>query len=291
MIPKLKHILCNLLYCLNDRIYLKLIFKLRMGKSLNFSNCQTFNEKLQWLKLYNRQELLTSLVDKIKVKEYIGEIIGNKYIVPTLLVWNSTKEISEIDIESLPQAFVVKTNHSGGNTGVEIFTDKSKINIKLLRKKMNSSLKTDIYKLFREWPYKNVEKKIFVEEYLGSDITDYKFFCFNGYVDSVMICTDRDSGDTKYYFFNKDWNLLKYNIRGKQAPDDFSLPRPKNLGKMFEIASLLSKGFPFVRIDLYNIEGNIYFGEMTFFPASGLDKNLLPETDKYFGKLININRR
>ena len=269
-----------------DKLYLKLLFRAHMGYFMDFDNPRTFNEKLQWLKLYNRRPAYTDLVDKINVKEKIAGIIGEECIIPTIKVWDNISEITPEEIAKLPNKFVMKTNHSGGNSGVSICKDKNRWNAGEALQKMKTSLKADIYSRYREWPYKNVRKRVFVEEYLGDDITDYKFFCYDGYAESVMVAYDRQAGDTKFYFFDKDWNLKRYNVRGKEAPADFTKPKPKSIDRMFEIASELSKGFPFVRVDLYNIDGNIYFGEMTFYPASGLDPNLLPETDLHFGNLI-----
>ena len=154
------------------------------------------------------------------------------------------------------------------------------------------SIKSDIYTRFREWPYKNVKKRIIAEELIATTepggLADYKFSCYNGVATDVMICMERDTGNTKFYFFDEDWQLLRYNKRGIAAPKDFTLPRPKNLDKMFEIAGVLSRGIPYLRVDLYNVDGKIYFGEMTFYPQSGLDKNLLPETELLFGSRIKI---
>jgi hypothetical protein len=275
---------------MNDDLYLKLCFRFEMGSGLNYSCCETMNEKLQWLKLNNRRAEMTDIVDKINVKSYIAHKIGQEYIVPTLKVWNNPDEITEEEIRQLPNSFVIKTNHSGGNTGVYICKDKKALNLDTVRFKMSKSLKSDIYARYREWPYKNVQKRIFAEEYLGADLVDYKFNCFNGDVDSVMLCIGRqESGGTKFYFFDKDWNLRRYNKAGKAAPEGFTLPKPEGMDKMFEIASKLSIGFPFVRVDLYNIKGRIYFGELTFYPASGFDSNLLPETDLYFGNKIDLS--
>lgn len=268
-----------------DKLYLKVCFYLEMGTTLNLKVPQTFNEKLQWLKLYNRKPEYTMMVDKILVKEYIADIIGREYVVPILGVWDNP---DEIDYDSLPDKFVLKTNHSGGNTGVVIVKDKAKIDKEFVRRKLQTSLKSDIYKRYREWPYKNVKKKIFAETYLGDELIDYKFSCFDGYVDSVMICLDRQLGDPKFYFFDSQWNLRRYNKRGINAPKDFTIPKPEKIDDMFDLASKISRNFPYSRIDLYNINGKIYFGEITFFPASGFDANLLPETDEYFGSLINL---
>lgn len=257
-----------------------------MGKELNLDNPQTFSEKLQWLKLYNRKPEYTQMVDKYEAKKYVARIIGEEYIIPTLGVWD---KFDDIDFDSLPNQFVLKTTHGGGNTGVVICRNKTLFNKDEARRKLNKSLKMCIYKNFREWPYKNVKKRIIAEALIGDgQIEDYKFSCYNGEATDVMICIDRDSGDTKFYFFDRNWELLRYNKRGLAAPKEFSLPRPQNLDKMFEIASVLSKNIPYLRVDLYNINGRIYFGETTFFPQSGFDPNLLPSTEVLFGSRIKL---
>ena len=271
---------------LSDRNYIKFQFRVLMGRKLDLDNPKTMNEKLQWLKLYNRNKLLTNLVDKLEVKKIIGDKIGKEYIIPTLSIWDCP---SEIEIDNLPDKFVIKTNHSGGNTGVVVCPEKSNIDLNDVKKKMNNSLKSSIYKIYGEWPYKNVNRKIFAEAYLGNNLTDYKFYCFNGYVDSVMLCLNRESGNPKFYFFDKEWNLRRYNKAGKIAPKNFSIPKPDGIEEMFKIAEKLSMGFPMVRVDLYNINGKIYFGELTFFPNSGYDPNRLPEADLYFGNLIDLS--
>ena len=139
-----------------------------------------------------------------------------------------------------------------------------------------------------EWPYRNVERKIFAEEYLGDNLTDYKFYCFNGEADVVLNCIERSTGHPKFYFFDREWNLRRLNKRGKEAPEGFTLPKPEGMDEMFVIAGKLSEGLPFARIDLYNVEGKIYFGEITLFPDSGFDRNRLPEADLYFGEKIEL---
>ena len=268
-----------------DKLYLQICFYLEMGKKLDLKNPKTMNEKLQWLKLYNRKPEYTTMVDKILVKDYVAKIIGKDYIVPLLGVWDTP---DQIDFDALPSQFVLKTNHSGGNTGVVIVKDKSKIDRESIKEKLQISLKSDIYARYREWPYKNVERKVFAEAYLGDDLADYKFYCYNGYADAVMICVDRQIGDPKFYFFDKEWTLKRYNKRGKEAPADFTLPKLDGVDKMFELASVLSKDIPYARVDFYNINGHIYFGEITFFPASGFDTNRLPESDLLFGQMIKL---
>lgn len=278
---------CNFLFP-DGELYLKLLFRLYMGKKLILNPPQVFSEKLQWLKLYNRHSEYTRMVDKYAVKEYVAQKIGKQYIIPTLGVWNS---VDEIDYNILPDQFVLKTTHGGGSGGVVVCKDKSKFDREMARKCLQRSMKTDIYKILREWPYKNVKKCIIAEQYMedeGGVLNDYKFSCFNGYVNDVMVCIDRQKHDTKFYFFDRDWKLLPLNIRGKTAPANFTLPKPTCIDEMFEIASKLSEGLPYARIDLYAIRGKAYFGEITFYPQSGFDKNLLPETEKLYGNLIHL---
>ena len=274
---------------MQDEALLNRKYEAIFGKRLNLDNPQTFNEKLQWLKLYDRNPEYTIMVDKYKVRDYIKEKIGEEYLIPLIGVWDNP---DDIDFDALPDKFVLKCNHSSG-LGMCICKDKSKLNIENVKSELKKGLAQDYYLTGREWPYKNVPRKIIAEKYMtdtsdSSDFTDYKFFCFNGYVDCVMVCLERSSGDTKFYFFDSNWNLKRLNTRGKNAPDGFTISKPSQMDKMFEIAAKLSKGLPFVRIDLYQSNDHIYFGEITFFPDSGFDANLLPETDKYFGNLIHL---
>lgn len=266
-----------------EQFYLKILYRLKMGKKLNLVSPKTMNEKLQWLKLNNRKPELTVMADKVRVKEYVAKIIGEEHIIPTLGVWN---HFDEIPIDILPSQFVLKTNHSGGSTGVVICKNKEEINWKVVKRKLEKSLKRDISYTLGEWPYRNIKRKILAETYMGDDIIDYKFYCFNGYADVVLMCLERSTGHPKFYFFDRDWRLRRLNIRGKEAPDDFTLPKPEGMDEMFRIASVLSEGIPFVRVDLYYINDKVYFGEMTFYPDSGYDRNRLPEADNYFGDKI-----
>lgn len=275
-------------FALKDEMYLKVLYYLYMGKRLYLDNPQTMNEKLQWLKLYDRKPIYHTMVDKLLAKEYYGKLLGQEYIISTLGQWD---RFDDIDFDKLPSKFVLKTNHSGGSMGVVICNDKSKLDRNRTKKQLNKSLRDDIYKSFAEWPYKGIKKQIFAEELIGNEgeeLVDYKFYCFDGYVDAVLICVDRQIGDPKFYFFDKDWNLKRYNKRGQMAPEGFTIPKPENIDKMFELAAKISKGIPHLRVDLYNVNGRIYFGEATFFTASGFDVNRLPEADLHFGSLIKL---
>lgn len=278
-------IIIRLYFLFPERMYLKIRYYLEMGKPLDLDNPKTMNEKLQWLKLYNRKPEYTHMVDKVLVKDYVAKLIGEKYVIPTLGVWD---HFDEIDFDQLPEQFVLKTNHSGGSLGVVICNDKNNMDKVAAKKKLESSLKQDISKTHGEWPYRDVKRKIFAEMYLGDDLTDYKFYCFDGNADVVMNCIERNTGHPKFYFFDKEWKLRRLNRRGKEAPDGFTLPKPDGMDEMFDIAAKLSEGLPYARIDLYNVEGKIYFGEITFFPDSGFDSNRLPEADLYFGEKIKL---
>lgn len=273
-------------------IYVRYLYKKYMGKRLDLSNPKTFNEKLQWLKLYDHNPKYPMLVDKNESKKEVARKIGEQHIIPTIGVWN---RFEDIPFGEFPDRFILKTTHDSGS--VVICKDIKSFDYENARRIITDSLNNDYYLKGREWPYKNIARRIIAEAYMCDDssidleqqeLTDYKFYCFNGYVDCVMICFDRKSGDTKFYFFDRDWNLKRINKRGKAAPKNFTLPKPQCLDEMFRIASELSKGIPFVRVDLYQSNGEVYFGEMTFYPQSGFDPNYLPETDLYFGKMIDL---
>ena len=189
----------NYLSFIPDKTFLKMKYKLMMGTKLDLENPKTFNEKLQWLKLHDRNPEYTKMVDKYEAKEYVANIIGKEYIIPTLGVWD---KFDDIDFDALPNEFVLKPTHTSGN--VFICKDKSKIDYKKLKKQVNKWLKRDYYRIHREWPYKNVKPRIIAEEYMENkdhtSIKDYKFYCFNGQADYVMICTGRETGHPRFYF-------------------------------------------------------------------------------------------
>ena len=285
-------IITNLFRWLPDKQYLSLLYCLKMGKWIDWKNPKTFNEKLQWLKVYNRKQEYTTMVDKAEAKLYAASIIGEEHIIPTLGIWD---RFNEIDFEALPDRFVLKTTNGGGGCGVVICKGKATFNKLEAKKKLERSLHSSIYQNYREWPYKNIQPRIIAEKFMSDslqegsgELRDYKFFCVNGIAHNVMLCYGRQSGNTKFYFFDKEWNLLRLNKMGLTAPNNFSMPKPKSMDEMFRLAGKLSEGIPFVRVDLYNVDGKIYFGEITFFPQSGFDSNLLPNTDRMFGNLIQL---
>lgn len=274
---------------LDDETYVRLIYFIQFHKRLNLKNPQTFSEKLQWLKLYNRKPEYTKMVDKYAVKDYVTSIIGSEYVIPTLGVWDRPEDI---EWDKLPNQFVLKTTHGGGNEGVVICRDKNTFDRNIAVEKLNKSLKQDIYRELREWPYKDVPKRILAEQFISpapdeNDLPDYKFFCFDGEVKALFIGTERGSGDVKFDYFDAEFNhldLIQYHpMSGKK----FS--KPKNFEEMKQVASKLSKGIPQVRIDLYNVNGKIYFGEMTFYHHGGMMPFHPQKWDIIFGNWIKIN--
>ena len=269
---------------LPDKIYLSLKFKYKMGHFLNLENPQTFNEKLQWLKLYNRKPEYTIMVDKHEVKKYVADIIGEEYIIPTLGVWN---HFDEIDFDKLPNQFVLKCTHDSG--GLVICKDKNKLDLKAAKQKIEKSLKQNYYWFGREWPYKDVKPRIIAEKYMidesGYELKDYKFFCFNGEPKMMFIATDRGS-DTKFDFYDIDFNHLPFTNGHPNA--NKKIKRPKNYSKMLALAAKLSFGIPHVRVDFYNINGKIYFGELTFFHWSGLVPFEPEEWDYKLGNWLKL---
>lgn len=262
-----------------------------MKKILHLKNPKTFNEKLQWLKLYDRNPDYSKMVDKYEVREYIKEKIGEEYLIPLLGIWDS---FDEIDFDGLPNQFVLKCTHNSG--GVVICKDKSTFDFEKAKNRMNYSLKNNYYWSGREWPYKDVKPRIIAEKYMSNDgdveteLTDYKFSCFNGRVDNVMLCLERSTGDVKFRYFDKEWNLLRYDVQGKALPKGYTIPKPEKMDEMFELAKKLSEGIRYLRVDLYCAENKIYFGELTFFPQSGFDTDILVETDELFGSYLDLKR-
>lgn len=274
--------------CLPDRIYLSIAYRAKLGRRLNFNDPKTFNEKIQWIKLNRHDPVLNTLVDKYLVKDVVATIIGKEYIIPTIGAWTS---FDEIDFSTLPNQFVLKCNHDSHS--VVICQDKEKLDYVAAKKRLEGGLKRNYFWHGREWAYKDVKPMIIAEPYIADqndELVDYKFFCFKDFVDSVMVCSDRKSGDPKFYFVDKEWNVLKYNKRAIENPEGFIVDKPKNLDEMYELAKKLSvfSKMPFVRIDLYNVDGRIYFGEFTFSPDNGMDPNILESTDEYFGKMMNL---
>ena len=272
------------LYRMSDKDYLKILFKLMTQKELNLNNPKSFNEKLQWLKLNDRKKEYTQMVDKYEVKKYVSDKIGEEYIIPTLGIYNSW---SDIDINNLPKQFVIKCTHDSG--GIVICKDKNKFDFDKAREKINKNLNKNFYYSGREWPYKNVKPRIIIEKYMEDtetkELRDYKFFCFNGKVKFFKVDFDRFK-QHKANYFDITGNILPFGE--VICPPDFNkeIKMPDNLNKMIELAEKIAKDTIFVRVDFYNVNEKIYFGEITFFPASGFGKFVPDEWDKKIGDML-----
>lgn len=276
----------DMLRYLPDKLYLKCVYKAIMGKKLNLYPPKTFNEKLQWLKIYDKKPEYTRMVDKYEVRKYIKDIIGEDYLIPLLGVYNY---FEQIEFDKLPNSFVLKCTHDSG--GVVICKDKSELNIDEARIKINKSLVKNYYYHCREWPYKNVEPRIVCEKYIvdesGKELKDYKFMCFNGEVKCSFICLNRNSSNgLNVDFYDRDWNSMPFERH--YPASGISIPKPKNYDKMIEFAEKLSKDIPFVRVDFYEPNGKLYFGELTFYPGSGFEEFTPDLYDYLLGSWIEL---
>lgn len=298
-----RHFVAALLYrfggWIPDKRYLRIIYWLNMRKRLNLDHPKTFTEKLQWLKLYYRHPQLTTLVDKLEVKKIVAEIIGEEYVIPTLGSWSS---VEEIEWEKLPDQFVLKTNHDGGNFGVVICKDKKSFDKKKAMKRLNQSLRRNTYLLGREWPYKNVKRRIFAEQYIENtslgELVDYKFYCFNGNPKCLCICSGRTNSKNAVDcdFYDMDFN----HIDMTQPPHKNSknhIDKPNCFNEMKLVLEKLSNilvvndKIPHVRIDLYEANGNIYFGEYTFFDSGGMALFSPNKWNEIFGDMIKLPKK
>lgn len=272
-----------------DKAFLKMAYRTYLRKKLNLDNPTTFNEKLQWLKLNDRKPEYTVYVDKYLVREHIKNTIGEQYLIPLLGVWDDPEKI---DFDALPDQFVLKCNHNSGR-GMCICTDKSKIDINKVKKGLKKGLKENYYLSGREWPYKNVPRRIIAEKYMvdesGYELKDYKFFCFDGEVKALFIATDRGSKteETKFDFYDAEFNHLPFTNGHPNANKE--IKKPQSFEEMKRLAEVLSKGIPQVRVDFYDINGKVYFGELTFSHWSGFVPFVPEEWDYTFGSWIDID--
>ncbi len=273
-----------------DKIYIKWLYRLKMGKKLDLKNPKTFSEKLQWLKLYNRQPEYTMMVDKSTVKDYVAGIIGEKYIIPTIGVWDKPEDI---EWDRLPNQFVLKTTHGGGSSGVVICKDKDTFDRQQAIIKLKKSFKQDIYRSLREWPYKNVPRRILAEQYIEpdsvtNDLPDYKFFCFNGQPQYCQVISGRNDKEC-VDFFDINWVHQPFHEPRYLPFADGCLKKPNQYEKMWKLAESLAEGKPFSRIDFFNVRDVVYFGEITFFPTSGFGGFDPQSYDELFGGMISHN--
>lgn len=274
----------------SDKLYLGVLYFCRVLRPLSFTNPKTFTAKLQWMKVnYNKTPLHTQLVDKYGVRDYISKTIGEQYLFPLLGVWDNA---DDIDLNALPDKFVLKTTHDSG--GVWICQDKKIFSqnwggVKLL---INNRLQTNYYPVGREYPYKNVHPRVIAEKFMvdesGNDLRDYKFFCFDGEPQILFYASERFMGGvTRFDFYDINRKRLPFSAKGHPYSGK-SLDGVKNYDEMVEIARKLSKGFPHVRIDLYNINGRIYFGEFTFHHDGGFVPFIPREWDRKVGDMLRL---
>lgn len=273
---------------MDDEKYLKKKYFLKMGRELNLEKPVTFNEKMQWLKIHDRKDIYTTMVDKYEAKKYVADRIGKEHIIPTLGLYN---KFDDIDFDKLPSQFVIKCTHDSG--GLVICKDKNKFDRRLAKKKIKKSLRKNYYYTHREWPYKNVKPRIIVEKYMENkkdgELRDYKLFCFDGKFKVMFIATNRQGvGDTYFDFFDNKFKHLLFTNGHPNAP---VLPhKPENFDEMIDLAEKLSQNIPQVRVDFYDIDGKLYFGEMTFFHWSGFVPFEPEKWDKKLGDLIDLNK-
>lgn len=286
----------NILVCsVFPRQFSKRQFKKFLGQKLNLSNPVGLNEKITWLKLntYKHNPLITKCSDKYAVREYITECGCQEILNELYGVW---KKAEDICWEDLPSSFVLKCNHGCGYN--ILCSEKELINIDDACIKLNRWLREDYWLIFAEFQYKDIPKRIICEKYLGKSIVDYKFYCFNGKPLYVLVCVGRSDGkqshsfgyeDPKFYFFNRDWEMSLLTKDSLNNPID--IEPPKNIEQMWIIVEKLCKPFPFVRVDLYDANGKVVFGELTFTPSAGLDTGRLPEADRLFGELLILDKK
>lgn len=272
---------------LPDKQYLEAKYRYIFGKHLDLENPQSYSEKLQWLKLYDRDSRYSAMVDKIAVKPLVEQLIGSEHIIKTIAYWDKPEDI---EWDKLPNKFVLKTAHGGGMEGVLICRDKSTFDIGRAIKKLNKAYSQDLYKVNREWPYKMVPKRILAEEYMEDEfgeLRDYKFFCFDGVVRALFVATERTKREEPFFnFFDENYKPLPMKQGHPVAP---KIPlKPKCFDEMKEIAGVLSKGYPHVRVDLYEINGKVYFGEYTFYHFGGMVPFEPEEWDYKFGCWLQL---
>lgn len=280
-----RHLIIKNSKLFSDRKYLELFFPLRVGYPLNLDNPKTFNEKLQWLKLNDRKPIYTKMVDKYEAKKYVADIIGEEHIIPMLAVYDKAEDI---DFDALPNQFVLKCTHDSG--GLVICKDKSKLDRKSALDKLRRGLKRTYFWQNREWSYKNVKPRIIAEQYIedesGWQLKDYKIFCFNGEPKFIEVDYDRYVKH-KLNVYDLDWNFIDFYMT---SPNDknVEIPRPRQLVNMLEYARRLSAGITFLRVDFYSIGDIIYFGELTFYPGTGMIDFHPKEYDKKLGDMLTL---
>jgi len=279
------NILKRLSTLLPDKVIINYLYRSRYGKKPDLKNPKTFNEKIQWLKLYNRDPLYTSMADKYEARKYVSEKVGEKHVVPLLGVWDS---FDEIDFDALPDKFVLKCNHDSGS--FVICTDKNKLDKKSAKTRLETALKRNYYTPYREWAYKNINKKIIAEKHIGYVDIDYRLFMFDGELRFIECFLDGVT-NRRVNLYLPDWTYLHVQHEYPIDPDNQVTP-PHNFDEMIELAKALSKDIPFLRVDLWNIDGHVYLNELTFYPNSGVGVFTPGEWDEKIGSWLTLpNKR
>lgn len=275
---------------LPDKLFIRWQYRLYIGRSVNLKNPKAFNEKIQWLKLYNKKKIFITLVDKFEVRDFIKKKIGEQYLIPLIGVWDT---YDEIDLNALPEQFVMKCTHDSG--GLVICKNKSLLDHLKMEEKIKACLAKNYFWVGREWPYKHVKPRIIVEKYMADKIDgvnsesllDYKFMCFHGKVRCIFTCTDRDT-QLKVTFFTRNWSKLPFERHYPR--DEKEIKPPVNLKKMIELSEKICEEIAFARIDFYEISGEIYFGEITLYPGCGLEEFSPPKWDYVLGSWLNLEQ-
>lgn len=276
-----KKILRRLSQGIPDEAYLRMLYCCKMRRKLHLHPPVTFTEKLQWLKLYDRNPLYTKLADKYAVKAYVAEKVGEAHIVPTLGLWERPEDM---DFSALPRQFVLKCTHDSNS--VILCRDKEKLDKAAACRRLKEKLQENYYYFGREWPYKDVPPRILCETYLEDEIKNYKFFCFYGRPRFLYVSVGLGK-DVRMFFCDMDWNRLPFRNTA-YGPLDASLEKPACFAEMAAMVEILSAGIPFVRIDLFAVAGHVYFSEYTFTPTSGFMVFDPPEYDKILGDYLPL---
>lgn len=271
-----------------DKFYLEIMYRARTGRTLNLENPQLFSDKMQWLKLYDRKDWYWKIADKIEVRKYVAERIGEQYLIPVIATYNS---VDEIEWEKLPKQFVLKCTHDSGTT--VLCPDKSKLDIEESKWYLRKRMRKNFYYLYREWVYKDVPPRIICEKFMSPDGTsvpiDYKFLCFHGVPKLIQVDTERfiDHGRLTMY---PDWTRAPFDIDRRYLKADLDVPKPEKLDEMLDICRKLSKDFKFIRVDLYTLNNQIYFGELTFIQGSGYDPIEPMDANYLIGSWLDLTK-
>lgn len=266
-----------------DKWFLRIVYRCRTGLKLGLKNPTRFNEKLQWLKLYDRKPVYITYVDKYAVREYVKNTIGEEYLIPICGVWDSA---DEINFDELPEKCVLKCTHdSGSSVVVDRFSDPKKV-----KRKLKHRMSINYYLRGREWPYKNVKRRIigelFMEDSHSNGLNDYKFLCFHGEPRMLTVCSDKTEMGLKVTYLDLNWNQLPFE--GLYPASNHPMEKPEKFELMLVLCRKLAEGMPFLRVDLYEIDGKVYFSELTLYHECGFEKFRPDEWDEKLGELLTL---